>query len=54
MSPRISYDELAKQNVAKLLKYATEHLFLDEADYFTLRTNFSTLLKFSNPANTRI
>ena len=52
MSPRISYDELAKQNVAKLLKYATEHLFLDDADYFYAQNQL--LLKFSNPANTRI
>lgn len=49
MSPRISYDELAKQNVAKLLKYATERLFLDEADYFYAQNQLLDALKIQEP-----
>lgn len=49
MSPRISYDELAKQNVAKLLKYATEHLFLDDADYFYAQNQLLDALKIQQP-----
>ena len=49
MSPRISYDELAKQNVAKLLKYSTERLFLDEADYFYAQNQLLDALKIQEP-----
>ncbi|MGN0743922.1 MAG: galactose-1-phosphate uridylyltransferase [Christensenellales bacterium] len=49
MSPRVSFDELAKQNVARLLKYATQRLYLDDADYFYAQNQLLDALKIAEP-----
>ncbi|MEG2687637.1 MAG: hypothetical protein RSA24_00565, partial [Clostridia bacterium] len=49
MSPRISFDDTASQNIAKILSYATDNLFLQESDYIYAENQLLDLFKLSEP-----
>lgn len=49
MSPRLSFDEIAKQNVAKLLDYAQKHLYLDDYDVIYAQNQLLDALKLTEP-----
>lgn len=48
--PRISYDELAKQNVARLLDYAQNKLYLDDLDAIYAQNQLLDALNIVEPA----
>lgn len=47
--PRISYDEIAKQNVERLIEYALNHLYLPEYDCFYARNQLLDALSLKEP-----
>ncbi len=49
MSPRISFDEIAKQNVAKLVDYASKRLYLDDVDSLYAQNQLLDALKLTEP-----
>lgn len=49
MSPRLSFDEIAKQNVAKLLDYAQKHLYLEDYDVIYAQNQLLDALKLTEP-----
>lgn len=51
MSPRLSYDEIAKQNVAKLLDYAVKHLYLEDYDVIYVQNQLLDALKLTEPTD---
>ncbi len=52
--PRLSYDEIAKQNVKKLVDYAQKHLYLDEYDGIYCENALYDLLKITEPTDAQI
>lgn len=48
--PRISYDEIAKQNVARLLDYAQNRLYLDDLDAIYAQNQLLDALNITEPA----
>ena len=51
MSPRLSYDEIAKQNVAKLLDYAVKHLYLEDYDVIYVQNQLLDALNLTEPTD---
>ncbi len=49
MSPRLSFEELAKQNVSALLNYATDKLYLNDLDRFYVQNQLLDLLDIDEP-----
>lgn len=52
--PRISYDEIAKQNVSKLIDYAAKHLYLQEYDCIYVQNALLDALKLKEPADSEV
>lgn len=50
MSPRKSFEEIAKSNVANLVDYAVGNLGLDEADVVYVTNILLDMLKLTEPA----
>lgn len=50
MCARLSYDELAKRNVAKLISYASDYLYLRKEDRIYTENALLELLKLDSPA----
>lgn len=52
--PRLSYDEIAKQSVKRLIDYAIKHLYLDEYDGVYCENILYDLLKINEPTTAQI
>ena len=51
MSPRKSFDELARINVGNLVDYAVKNLHLDDADVVYATNTLLSLLGLTEPAD---